>query len=206
MISLLLQGYLLDCYPSKTGGMTFWVQKNDGEAVKFEDREWRARIYAAAGANDLDYLSSAGESSNLVSLTRRKYKRIDPFSRRKAEVLELELKQAGSGKKLATFLSKIFRHPDMLQLYNVDFLPEQAVFLRKRSLSAGTDRRGCRPGWIDQGMVPPGQRYELQLRDAKTQDRQAGDKSLRPSPEDGFTAQGDFAHLSRQFAGTENRI
>ncbi len=111
--------------------MTFWVQKNDGEAVKFEDREWRARIYAAAGANDLDYLSSAGESSDLVSLTRRKYKRIDPFSRKKAEVLELELKQAGSGKKLATFLSKIFRHPDMLQLYNVDFLPEQLYFYEK---------------------------------------------------------------------------
>jgi DNA polymerase, archaea type len=111
--------------------MTFWVQQDDGHAIKYEDKDWRARIYASAGAGDIDYLSSVSLSSNLVSEVRRVRKRTDVFDQRESEVLELELKHAGRGKSLATFLSKRFRHPDMLQLYNVDFLPEQLYFYEK---------------------------------------------------------------------------
>lgn len=129
---MLVSGYLLDCYPSfRSGGITFWVQTSDGHAVKLEDREWRARIYARAGAGDADYLSSVSLSSNLVSDIRQIRRRTDVFDRHETDVLELELKNAGNVKRLATFLSKRFHHPDMLQLYNVDFLPEQMYFYEK---------------------------------------------------------------------------
>lgn len=130
---MLVQGYLLDCYPScRSGGMIFWIQKSDGRAVKFEDTEWRARIYASAGAGDIDYLGLTAQSSNLVSRIEKTSRRTDVFSTsRKTEVLELELKNAGKGKSLATFLLKKFHHPDMVQLYNVDFLPEQMYFYEK---------------------------------------------------------------------------
>jgi DNA polymerase I len=114
--------------------MTFWVQReSDGREVKFEDREWRARIYASAGMSDIDYLGQTSLSSNLVSNVRRTRRRIDVLDRQgqEAEVLELELKNAGRIKGLATFLAKKFHHPDMLQLYNVDFLPEQMYFYEK---------------------------------------------------------------------------
>jgi DNA polymerase, archaea type len=128
---MLVQGYLLDCYPSSSGGMTFWVQQDDGRALRFEDKKWQARIYATSGIDDMDYLSSTSLSSNLVSQIRKIRKRTDVFDQRDSEVLELELKLAGKGKSLATFLSKRFHHPDMLQLYNVDFLPEQEYFYEK---------------------------------------------------------------------------
>ena len=128
---MLVQGYLLDCYPSSSGGMTFWVQQDDGRALRFEDKKWRARIYATSGVGDMDYLSSTSLSSNLVSQIRKIRKRTDVFDQRDSEVLELELKLAGKGKSLATFLSKRFHHPDVLQLYNVDFLPEQEYFYEK---------------------------------------------------------------------------
>src|SRR5579872_5163849 len=111
--------------------MTFWVQGADGRAVKIEDNEWRARIYAYAGAGDDDYLSSTSLFSNLVSCVRKVRKRIDVFDQGESDVLELELKNAGKVKATATFLSKRFRHPDMMQLYNVDFLPEQMYFYEK---------------------------------------------------------------------------
>jgi DNA polymerase, archaea type len=111
--------------------MTFWLQQDDGRALKFEDREWRARIYATSGVSDMEYLSSTALSSNLVSQIRRVHKRTDVFDQRESEVLEFELKLASKGKSLATFLSKRFHHPDMLQLYNVDFLPEQEYFYEK---------------------------------------------------------------------------
>jgi len=129
---LLVQGYLLDCYPSfRSGGMTFWIQQTEGSLIKIEDSEWRARIYAYAGAGDADYLSSISLSSNLVSNVRKIRKRIDVFDQRESNVLELELKNAAKVKSTATFLSKRFRHPDMLQLYNIDFLPEQMYFYEK---------------------------------------------------------------------------
>lgn len=130
-----MQGYLLDCYPSfrSSGGMTFWLQRDhDGHALKIEDREWRARIYAHAGAGDVDYVASIAALSNLVSKVSKIRKRIDVFDQRESDnVLELELKNAGRVKRLATFLSNRFRHPDMLKLYNVDFLPEQMYFYEK---------------------------------------------------------------------------
>ncbi|MHB8566222.1 MAG: DNA polymerase domain-containing protein [Nitrososphaerales archaeon] len=130
----MFQGRLLDCYPSKEG-MTFWLKSRDGQIIKFHDRVWRNRIYAAGeAASDAHYLHSMigkTPASHLVSSVKGTYKRANVLNEGVEKVIEIELARADGAKKVADALEGIFQNPLALQLYNVDVLPEQNYFYEK---------------------------------------------------------------------------
>jgi DNA polymerase, archaea type len=132
---MLIEGWLLDCYPSLapgSGGMTFWVKTENGESVRLKDSSWRARIYAAGAAcDDSEFLFSKLEESGLVTSVSTVKKRTSVFDRRRSDALEIELKQADRGKKVADLLESLFQNPSTFRLYNVDVGPEQQYFLEK---------------------------------------------------------------------------
>jgi DNA polymerase elongation subunit (family B) len=130
---LLVQGWLLDCYPSKTSsGMTAWIKTEDGRVLQLKDRAWHAKIYAGGQAcENIDYFVMRADAKNLIHSISHAFKRSDFFDTRKKRVLEIELADANKTRKLAELLERAFRNPKAMQLYNVDVMPEQQYFLEK---------------------------------------------------------------------------
>ena len=126
-----MEGWLLDCYPSKNG-MTFWIKrKDDGRILKFHDSVWRNRIYATT-TDDPDYVSSKiAKSSDFVSSVKYAYKRANILQAGVQKVLEIELAQADKTRQVAEALESIFQNPLSFRQYNVDVLPEQSYFYEK---------------------------------------------------------------------------
>jgi len=128
------QGWLLDCYPSLSGegGMTFWIKTENGQNIKLKDSNWRAKIYAAGPACDSPgFLFSKLKDSGFVSAINVVRKRTNISDWKRNNALEIELRRADRGKKVADLLESIFRNPSTFTLYNVDVSPEQQYFLEK---------------------------------------------------------------------------
>jgi DNA polymerase elongation subunit (family B) len=131
---LLVQGWLLDCYPSKnSSGMTAWIKTEDGRVLRLKDSRWHAKIYASGQAceENIDYFMMRADVSKFVHSITRVFKRSDFSEIKSRRVLEIELADASKTKKLAELLERAFRNPKAIQLYNVDVMPEQQYFLEK---------------------------------------------------------------------------
>ncbi len=112
--------------------MTFWIKTDNGENVRLKDSMWRAKIYAAGSACDSpEFMFSKLKDSGFVSSINVVKKRTSVFEWKRNDVLEIELRQAQSGKKVADLLESVFRNPSTFRLYNVDVAPEQQYFLEK---------------------------------------------------------------------------
>jgi DNA polymerase I len=136
----LIEGWLIDCYPSKKegrsdpeGGMTFWIKRaSDGKSVRIKDTTWRFRVYAAGAAcDDPNYLLTRLRPTGLVRSVRVVEKRADIYAKEKEPVLELELNTGDGARKLGETLEGIFKNPSAFSLYNIDILPEQQYFYDK---------------------------------------------------------------------------
>lgn len=148
----LVQGWLLDCYPSKDGpGMTFWLKTLDGQAIKLKDSSWHAKIYASGAACfDKDYVSARVEKSgHIIHSIKYANKKADFFRAKKNRVLEIELEDASKIRKLAELLERAFQNPDYLQLYNVDLLPEQQYFYEKDLFPLGFVEANVKEGEVE---------------------------------------------------------
>jgi DNA polymerase I len=132
---LRVEGWLIDCYPQKPDGrgMTFWIcEASDGRWIRVKDNNWHAKIYAAGSACDVpDYVLAKVRGSKLVHSIRVAHKRADIYSKEDSPVLEIELNNAGSGRKLGEILEGFFSNPSTFSLYNIDVLPEQQYFYEK---------------------------------------------------------------------------
>ena len=128
-----VDGWLLDSYPSRKGGMTFWIKTlNGGSAVRLKDSSWYAKIYASGEAcEDSSYLFSKIKDCRLVRSIKPVRKRVDAFRKSSSSALEIGLAQAGKAKKVAELLENAFQNPNSLQLYNIDVLPEQQYYYEK---------------------------------------------------------------------------
>ena len=129
----MIKGWLLDCYPSlSVEGMTFWIKTENGENVRLKDSTWHAKLYAAGSACDSpEFIFSRLKDSGFVSSVKVVKKRTSIFDWKKNNVLEIELRRANRGKKVADLLESIFQNPSTFRLYNVDIAPEQQYFLEK---------------------------------------------------------------------------
>jgi DNA polymerase I len=118
--------------------MTFWIKQENGDVVRLKDSKWKAKIYASGAACDSpEFLLSKLGDSNLVSSINIVKKRTSVFDWRKNEVLEIELRQADKGKRVADLLESTFQNPSTFRLYNVDLSAEQQYFLEKNLFPLG---------------------------------------------------------------------
>jgi DNA polymerase elongation subunit (family B) len=112
--------------------MTFWIKAENGENIRLKDSNWRAKIYAAGTACDNpEFLFSRLKDSGFVSSVNVVKKRTSISDWKRSNALEIELRQADKGKKVAGILESIFQNPSTFTLYNVDVSPEQQYFLEK---------------------------------------------------------------------------
>ncbi len=112
--------------------MTFWIKTENGENIRLKDTTWRAKLYAAGSACDSpEFIFSRLKDSGLVSSVKVVKKRTSIFNWKKNNALEIELRRADRGKKVADLLESIFQNPSTFRLYNVDVAPEQQYFLEK---------------------------------------------------------------------------
>jgi DNA polymerase I len=112
--------------------MTFWIKQANGDTVRLKDSKWKAKIYASGKTCDSpEFLLSKLKGTNLISSINVVKKRTSVFDWRKDEVLEIELRRADKGKKVADLLETTFQNPSTFRLYNVDLSAEQQYFLEK---------------------------------------------------------------------------
>ncbi len=110
--------------------MTFWIKTENGENIRLKDSSWRARIYAAGSACDsAEFLFSRLKDSGFVSAVNMVKKRTSVFDWKRNSALEIELRKADKGKKVADLLESVFQNPSTFRLYNVDVSAEQQYFL-----------------------------------------------------------------------------
>lgn len=112
--------------------MTFWIKAENGENIRLKDSNWHAKIYAAGPACDsAEFLFSRLRDSGFVSAVNVVKKRTSISDWKRSNALEIELRRADNGKKVADLLESIFQNPSTFTLYNVDVSPEQQYFLEK---------------------------------------------------------------------------
>ncbi len=127
------KGWLLDCYPSLSGegGISFWI--------KAEMRKYQAQGLQLA-RKGLRFRSrlrqrrvSVFQHSGFVSAVNVVKKRTKISDWKRSNALEIELRQANKGKKVADLLESFFQNPSTFTLYNVDVSPkqQQQYFLEK---------------------------------------------------------------------------
>ena len=113
--------------------MTFWIKAENGENIRLKDSNWRAKIYASGPACDSpEFLFSKLKDSGFVSAVNVVKKRTSISDWKRSNALEIELRQADKGKKVADLLESIFQNPSTFTLYNVDVSPEQQVLPGER--------------------------------------------------------------------------
>ena len=78
-----------------------------------------------------EFLFSRLKGSGFVSAVNAVKKRTSIFDWKRSLALEIELRQADKGKKVADLLESIFQNPSTFRLYNVDIAAEQQYFLEK---------------------------------------------------------------------------
>ncbi|HZW56115.1 MAG TPA: DNA polymerase domain-containing protein [Nitrososphaerales archaeon] len=202
----MVEGWLLDCYPSKdssSSGMTFWLkQLASGKTLKLKDSSWHASIYASGEACDNpSYVSSKVENSGLVHSINLVRRRINAFTKAKSPVLQFELSNAGRARSLAERLEGAFQGYDAIHLYNVDVLPEQQYFYEKDLFPLARVRARAQGGEVKSWQLLDDSveslNYEVPVLrcvrlDAKLQDRVPGlDSKLNSISLEAFTTEGE---------------
>ncbi|MCL5316773.1 MAG: hypothetical protein M1503_00705 [Thaumarchaeota archaeon] len=130
---VVVEGWILDLYPSCTGGeMVVWVKTRDGRYVRFAD-PWRCSIYVAADdVSDLEYLSKRSEIKPFVFDCgfEQRVERITDFA--SSRVLRLTLRDMRRAERLAETVERLSEW-GVYRIYNADLMPAQ-VYLYEKDL------------------------------------------------------------------------
>ncbi len=128
-----VEGWILDLYPSCTGGeMVVWVKTRDGRCVRFAD-PWRCSIYVASDdASDLEYLLQRPEIKPFVfdGGFEQRIARITDFT--SSRVLRLTLRDMRRAERLAETVERLADW-GVYRIYNADLMPAQ-VYLYEKDL------------------------------------------------------------------------
>ncbi len=126
-----IEGWILDLYPNRSGGMILWLKQADGTCRRIVD-PWRPTFYVGGRETDLLELSRSLQAVNSdveCKLTRR-YERLQ--DQEKSEVLKVTVPTASEFQKIVKSLPKLGGY-SKYRIYNAD-LPLSQLFLYERDL------------------------------------------------------------------------
>lgn len=126
----MVEGWILDVYPSISGEMIIWVKSRKGNCVKLVD-SWKPSIYVAS--DDVsnieglverkeiqDYIHNWGLEKKMEKITDTEF----------SNVLRLTVKEAWQIEKLARVIERLAVW-GVYRIYNVDVMPAQSYFYEK---------------------------------------------------------------------------
>jgi DNA polymerase elongation subunit (family B) len=121
------EGWLFDLYPTKSGRMTLWLKRRDGECTRLVD-EWTPRIHIAGKFTDLLDLAARPEFCDRCNFVER-FERPNDSSRSK--VLEIKVSSDREATALGKKIQQLAAYGSKYRPYDVDISSSQMYLYQK---------------------------------------------------------------------------
>jgi len=157
-----VEGWILDFYPFRSGEMVVWIKCRDGNCLRLLD-SWRPSIYVTSDDfSDLEYLKEREDIKSYIyrSDFERKIEKITDFE--PSNVLRLILKDAKMVERLAEKIKGMAAW-GVHRIYNVDVLPAQSYCFEKNLFPLAYVRAEAKNGKVFWELLDDVKREDYEL-------------------------------------------